>query len=129
MYTIGSTIETITTIGIIIFSVSYTYTQLKSAKSKQVEDANDKLSHTLNELVATQDKKIDELKKEWLSSQQKIKFLEGRVEELSRKNTDLQDIISVALDRFFSAHPEEAIRLAKQTSKQVTTPYDSSGVR
>lgn len=104
--------------GILVAGIAYAWAQVKSAKAKQLTEVNEKLTSTLNELIATQDKKIGDLQAANQDSQKKIATLEGRVEELSKKNTDLQGIINQALDRYFQAHPEEAIRLAKQTVKK-----------
>lgn len=101
-------------LGTIFFLIG----QSKAGKNKTLEDANAKLTETLNQLIATQDKKIDDLLALDKEKDGRINKLEGQVEELSKKNNDLSSIINTALDRFFAAHPDEAIRLAKAVKKQ-----------
>jgi len=106
----------IATIGGLSFGFAYVFYQGKGGKNKSLEDANAKLTDTLNELIGAQNKKIDDLTEADKRKDVRIAKLEGQVEELSKKNNDLTSIINTALDRFFQAHPEEALKLAKKVN-------------
>lgn len=111
---LATVVSTIIALGAIFYFVG----QRSAGKNKELEKANEKLTETLNQLIATQDKKIDDLLGLDKEKDSRIAKLEGQVEELSKKNNDLSSIINTALDRFFAAHPDEAIRLAKAVKKQ-----------
>jgi predicted outer membrane protein len=101
--------------GVFALAFTYIWTQAKGGKSKaehEIEEANSKLNATLEELIKSYEKKYDELYRLNQENQTEIANLKGRVDELSRQNGDLQNLISRALTRYFDEHPEEALKLA-----------------
>ncbi len=119
MNNVNAILQTVLLVGAILLAIAYAWSQYVTGgakqleeKNKQVDDANDRLTKTLNDLLATQNKKIEDLQKSHSENEKEIANLKGRVDELSKKNGDLQSIINTALDRYFSEHPEEALKLA-----------------
>lgn len=106
--TIGSIIGSVIVFGTIGLAIAYVFTMIRNGGI----NAQKELSTTLKDMLDVQDKKINELQDQHRENIQKISNLEGRVEELSKKNGDLQQIIERALENFFSIHPEEAMKLA-----------------
>lgn len=105
--TIGTILNIIAAVGLLLGAIVYVWTTVRSKRDLGISESEDRLTHTLKELLAAQDQKISELDK-------KVAFLEGQVKELSHKNGDLQSTIDRALDRYLAAHPDEAMKLAEK---------------
>lgn len=99
------------TAGVMVLAVGWMVAKFKEGGMKAVEERETKLRKVEQELREAQDRKIEVLIAANTENQKQIALLTGRVEELSRTNTDLTTIINQALDRFFREHPEEAFKL------------------
>ncbi|HZE86985.1 MAG TPA: hypothetical protein VE090_02140 [Methylomirabilota bacterium] len=105
--------EVILAIGVFALAAGYTWSQFKSGKSAAVKDLND----TLNELLKARDVQIADLVAMSKSNTQRIAYLEGQVETLSSKKTDLETLIKAALQTHLDTHPEVAKELFQNMQK------------
>lgn len=98
-------VDSILGIGAFIGAIPYFKGQYKKGKDKAQEASN----KILRDLVDDQKKAIENLEMWRKEAELKMSYLEGRVEELTKKKGDLESIIVQSLNSYFEAHPEMAV--------------------
>ncbi|MCK9461631.1 MAG: ELKS/Rab6-interacting/CAST family protein [Proteobacteria bacterium] len=93
---LGQILTTVISASAIIFAISYAYAQMRSGKSKADSDT----MQTLSSELGIMKEKIERLDSENVNKDKEIAKLSGKVEALSRENTDLRNTLALRDPQF-----------------------------
>jgi len=99
----------IISVSAILFALSYAWTQLRAGKSKADSD----LVSTLNTELQTIKGQVERLEREGQEKDKEISKLSGKIEALSRENTDLRNTLALRDPNFATTMKNFADTLPK----------------
>ena len=88
---LGQVITVILSFSAILFSLSYAYTQIRAGKNKADSDT----LTTLQGELAIQKEKIERIEVDNANKDKEISKLSGKIEALSRENTELRNTLAL----------------------------------